>query len=248
MRLATYNVLSGRSPSASEVDVDRFAAAVASLDADVLALQEVDRHQPRSGHVDLTAVAAAATGAVEHRFAAAMTGPGGAWNPATGDEPPDAPAYGIALLSRWPVTGWRTVRLPGLPVPVPHRWPDSSRPWWVRDEQRVGLAAVIHSPRGPLRVVATHLSFLPWSGRRQLRRLLAEVPDADVLMGDLNMGPDRAHRLTGMRPLATARTFPADTPRTQIDHLLTGAADLVSRHGAALELPVSDHRALVADL
>ena len=62
MRLATFNILSGRSPSAPEVDVDRFAAAVASLDADVLALQEVDRRQPRSGYVDLAEVAATASG------------------------------------------------------------------------------------------------------------------------------------------------------------------------------------------
>jgi endonuclease/exonuclease/phosphatase family metal-dependent hydrolase len=248
VRLATFNILSGRSPSAPEVDVDRFAAAVASLDADVLALQEVDRRQPRSGYVDLADVAATATGAVDHRFAAAMTGPGDDWVPATGEEPPDAAVYGIALLSRWPVTGWRTIRMPGLPLRVPHRWPGSRRLTWVRDEQRVALVAEVHSPHGLLRVVATHLSFVPWSGGRQLRRLLAEAVGADVLMGDLNMAPERAARMTGMRPLATAPTFPAGAPTTQLDHLLTGSAALVARHGAAVELPVSDHLALVADL
>ena len=49
--------------SDDKVDVDRLAAAVASLDADVLALQEVDRDQPRSHLADLTAVAAEAMGA-----------------------------------------------------------------------------------------------------------------------------------------------------------------------------------------
>ena len=44
---------SGRTPGEDHVDAGRFAAAVASLDADVLALQEVDRGQPRSGYVDL---------------------------------------------------------------------------------------------------------------------------------------------------------------------------------------------------
>jgi endonuclease/exonuclease/phosphatase family metal-dependent hydrolase len=248
VRLATFNILSGRSPSAPEVDVDRFAAAVTSLDADVLALQEVDRRQPRSGYVDLAEVAATAAGAVEHRFAAAMTGPGDDWVPATGDEPPDAPVYGIALLSRWPVTGWRTVRLPGLPLRVPHRWPGSRRLTWVRDEQRVALVAEVHSPHGLLRVVTTHLSFVPWSGARQLRRLLTETADVDVLMGDLNMPPERAARMTGMRPLATAPTFPADAPTAQLDHLLSGSAALVATHGAAVQLAVSDHRALVADV
>ena len=39
-------------------------------------------------------------------------------------------------------------------------------------------------------------------------------------MGDLNMGPRRADRLTGLGALATGPTFPADAPTRQIDHLL----------------------------
>ena len=72
MRLATFNILHGRSPADDRVDVDRFAAAVRSLDADVLALQEVDRNQARSANADLTAVAAQVMGAEEHRFVAAL--------------------------------------------------------------------------------------------------------------------------------------------------------------------------------
>ena len=45
MRLATFNLLHGRSLTDGLVDSDRLAAAVAALDADVLALQEVDRDQ-----------------------------------------------------------------------------------------------------------------------------------------------------------------------------------------------------------
>ena len=106
MRLATFNILNGRSPSDDRVDVQRFARAVGDLDADVLGPQEVDRNLPRSQHADLTAVAAEAMGAVEHRFVAALAGsPGATWIAATGDEQPDAAAYGVALLSRYPVTG-----------------------------------------------------------------------------------------------------------------------------------------------
>ena len=39
-------------------------------------------------------------------------------------------------------------------------------------------------------------------------------------MGDLNMGPRRADRLTGLGALATGPTFPADAPTRQIDHIL----------------------------
>src|SRR3954466_660134 len=108
MRVATFNILHGRSPADDRVDVDRFAAAVKGLDADVLALQEVDRNQPRSGHADLTAVAAAAMGAVDSLFVAALSGtPGATWVAATGEEQPDAAAYGIALISKHPMTAWR---------------------------------------------------------------------------------------------------------------------------------------------
>ncbi len=100
MRIATFNILNGRAPADDTVDPERFAAAVASLDADVLGLQEVDLAQPRSGHVDLTALAAEAMGAVEHRFVAALAGTPDSWSAATGDEPTGTPSYGIALLSR----------------------------------------------------------------------------------------------------------------------------------------------------
>ena len=74
MRLATFNILHGRALSDGLVDLDRLAAAVRILDPDILALQEVDRDQPRSHLADLTAVAAEAMGAVTHRFAAALSG------------------------------------------------------------------------------------------------------------------------------------------------------------------------------
>ena len=49
MRLATFNLLHGRSPADGVVDPDRLAAAATALDVDVLAVQEVDRGQDRSG-------------------------------------------------------------------------------------------------------------------------------------------------------------------------------------------------------
>ena len=123
LRLATFNILHGRNPADDQVDLGTFADAVAGLDADVLALQEVDRNQPRSHGADLTAVAADAMGAVDSRFVAAMSGTAGAtWVAATGTEQPDAAAYGVALLSRHPVSAWEVVRLPAVRVPVPMRF------------------------------------------------------------------------------------------------------------------------------
>jgi endonuclease/exonuclease/phosphatase family metal-dependent hydrolase len=252
VRIATFNILHGRSPVDDQVDPDRFLDAVRRLDADVLCLQEVDRNQPRSQHADLTSAAAEVMGAREHRFVAALSGtPGATWLAATGDEQPDSAAYGIALLSRFPVAGWQVVRLPALPVPLPMRFHGRWRPEWVRDEPRVAVVADVQAPDRDLRVANTHLSFIRGWNARQLRLLIRSTKVGSVplvLTGDLNMDPRRASDLTGMRPLASGLTFPSDEPTEQIDHILADDELLQSRHEEVVHLPLSDHRALVADL
>ncbi|HET6625440.1 MAG TPA: endonuclease/exonuclease/phosphatase family protein [Nocardioidaceae bacterium] len=251
MRVATFNILHGRSPEDDRVDVDRYAKAIHQLDADVLGLQEVDRNQPRSENADLTAVAADAMGAAEHRFVAALSGsPGATWIGATGDEQPDSAAYGIAFLSRYPVRAWEVIRLPAFPTKFPMVFQGSRKPVLVRDEPRVAVAAVVDTPHGEFTMVNTHLSFLRWWNKRQLRTLGRALEDRArpmLLLGDLNMEPQQAHEITGMRPLASRLTFPAHAPIEQIDHIL-GAGDLPSGPAAVHLLDLSDHRALSVDL
>lgn len=251
MRLASFNILHARSQTDDRVDIDRFAAAIASLDADVLALQEVDRYQSRSSDADLTAVAAEAMGAPEHRFVAALSGvPGATWMAADGNEQPDSAAYGIALLSRYPVHAWHTVRLAPVPLKFPMWFKGSRRPELIRDEPRVAVAAAVETPHGMVTVADVHLTFVEWWNGRQLALVRDSLATADrplVLMGDLNMGPARAARITGMRPLVSEPTFPAHTPRMQLDHVLLDG-DLPTATGRAVEMPLSDHRALVVDV
>lgn len=254
MRLGTFNILNGKvSHAATAVDTSLLTRAVLGLDCDVLALQEVDRDQERSGHADLTAVAAEAMDAPHHRFVAALSGtPGATWTAATGEEEPGTAAYGVALLSRHPVRSWQVVRLPGLPRKVPVVARGRRRPMLLGDEPRVAVAAVVETPRGLMTVACTHLSFVPRWNSHQLKVLLRGLRDAPrplVLMGDLNMTPRQARGATGMRALASGRTFPADRPSVQLDHVLAdrfvGERHPVSR---TVRAPLSDHRALVVDL
>ncbi|WP_409329044.1 endonuclease/exonuclease/phosphatase family protein [Trujillonella humicola] len=251
MRIATFNILHGRSPADGRVDCDRLAAAVKALDADVLGLQEVDRDQPRSLNADLTAVAAEAMGAVDSQFVAALAGtPGGTWMAATGDEQPGSASYGIALLSRLPVVSWRVVRLPALTTRVPVWFRGDRRPRVVGDEPRVAVAAVLEGPDGHLTVANTHLSFVPGWNEFQLRRLmrsLAGTREPLVVMGDLNMEPRQAARVSRLRPLASAATFPVEAPTRQLDHLLARGPITAAGPAEAVRLPLSDHRALAVD-
>jgi endonuclease/exonuclease/phosphatase family metal-dependent hydrolase len=252
VRLATFNILHGRSPVDGEVDLARFADAVRKLDADVVALQEVDRDQPRSHLADLTAVAAEALGAAEHRFLAAIAGtPGATWMAATGAEQPGTAGYGIALLSRYPVRSWQAVRLPRIPFRFPMWLPGPRRFAVVDEEPRAALLAQVESPVGTLHVVNTHLSFVPgWNGF-QLRRLcrdLAAFDDPVLLMGDLNLAAPRPERICRYRSLASGATFPQDVPERQLDHILVRGPFPPVRDCSTPALAVSDHRALTVDL
>jgi len=252
MRMATFNILHGRSVHDGSVNLDRLVASVRELDADVLALQEVDIDQPRSGMADLTAVAAEAMGAVSHRFVAAIAGtPGATWMAATGREQPGTAAYGIALLSRYPAQNWQVVRMPRIPVKFPMYLSAPKKVVIVNEEPRAAVVARLGTPLGELTVANTHLSFVPPWNVMQLRRLTRDLrafPGPHVLMGDLNMTPPMPARWSGWRALGAAPTFPIDTPARQLDHILTDAPDIRVDTCTAPKLPVSDHRAFVVEV
>jgi endonuclease/exonuclease/phosphatase family metal-dependent hydrolase len=252
VRLATFNILHGRSVTDEDVDIGRFETAVKSLDADILALQEVDRDQPRSHKADLTAVAAAAGGFVAHRFVAAISGtPGATWMAATGSEQPGTASYGIALLSRYPVRSWQVLRLPHIRPRFPMYLPGPRKVMIVREEPRAAVLGAVESPQGCITVVNTHLSFVPgWNlvQLRQLRRDLAVFDDPLVLMGDLNLSGRRPAAVTGFRPLAVGGTFPREDPRNQLDHILARGELPPVRNCEIRILPLSDHRAVLVDV
>jgi endonuclease/exonuclease/phosphatase family metal-dependent hydrolase len=252
MRVATFNVLHGRSVTDGLVEPEQLAEAVREIDADVLALQEVDRGQQRSGGEDLARLAADAMQAGWHRFEPTVLGtPGGVWRPCHPGEDDGGPAYGVALLSRLPVLRFGVVHLPPAPVRSPVVLPGpKSRVILLQDEPRAAIIAVVEHRGVRVTVAGTHLSFVPgWNVRqlRSLRRELADWPRPVVLAGDLNLPGNVPARLTGWRRAVAAATYPSGNPKVQLDHVLVGYGRLEAT-GGARQLGISDHCAAYADL
>lgn len=251
MRVATLNLMHGRSLSDGVVEAQRLQGAVTSLAADVLGLQEVDRGQPRSHGLHQTQLAAAAMGSEHWRFVPALVGtPGGSWRAAEQDDSTE-PSYGCALVSRYPVRAWRTIRLPAARVRSPILLPGSRRVVWLHDEPRVAVAAVVATPLGDITVATTHLSFVPGWNVVQLRRLCRELqhlPAPRLLLGDLNLPGRVPAAVSGWRTLARAATYPSTRPRVQLDHVLASGSLPAVRSFRTPGLAVSDHCALVVEL
>lgn len=248
LRLVSYNIHKGTrgfGPLRRQ-ELPGLAAALASLDADLIALQEVrgaPRHEPP---------------AVPPRFAASRLAGGPSHHPSQAEllAPPGLLAayhrnartrqgeHGNALLSRWaPAEAW-------------HR--DLSA---HRFEQRGLLHLSLMPPGGRLQVVVVHLGLHHAGRRRQAERLIAHldevVPEGPLLVaGDFN---DWAEKLdpvlaeAGLRRAAPGgrrpATFPSRVPVFALDRVYARGLEALAVHaprgGGWPRL--SDHLPLVAD-
>lgn len=261
LRAGSYNILHGMRVlgGAQEQDAEALRESVASLDVDVLGMQEVDAAQPRSAMVDQTALAAEALGAAQWRFVPTVVGtpgPDADFRPSTdadvaaawrGDFP--APKYGVGLVSRVPVREWRYLLMAPAKVTLPLLVPGNPRPRFLRvpDEPRAAVAAVLDLPT-PITVCTLHLSFVPLTNARQLREIkqwLAGMPRPLILLGDFNLPGRIAARITKWHETQIGPSYPVFNPRVQFDHILSDG--IAGYGGKAHALPVSDHCAVTAE-
>ncbi len=217
--ISSLNVHGGVGTAGQPFDVE---AAIRSMDADVMALQET--WYPESGP-DPVSAAATALGAQLFRLPLrAVAGLRTLGIPAD-----SGPGHsGLAVLCRHHVTSYELADLGqvrGDPV-----------------RRRAQILTVELPDRSAVRIVATHLTHRLMSPL-QLARLIRHldgIPLPTVIAGDLNMPALLASRAPRYTMAVRGRTWPAELPVTQLDHILAGPG-MEPVAGSVLPPVGSDH-------
>ncbi|MGH9004964.1 MAG: endonuclease/exonuclease/phosphatase family protein, partial [Acidimicrobiia bacterium] len=199
LRVVTWNIHSG--------NPDHLGEVLEQSGADVIALQEVDAYQSRSGCRHQAFEIAERLG-MHARLGANIRSKEECGNGRQA-------LYGDALLSRYPILEWKHTPLPNH-----------------GGEQRGLVEGVLNVNGARVRVVSTHLEYGSASERRAqseaVVRHLERSAEPVVVMGDLNGEPDDS----GLEPLRQAftdaweaagdgdgYTNPARSPRRRIDYV-----------------------------
>lgn len=238
LRVMTYNIAAGGG------DLTKIAATIQNESPDVVALQEVDvAWSARSNFADQVTELAKALG-MQARYAPIYRFPGAS---------PDKPLreYGIALLSRFPITGFTNHMLTRLSTQLPDSGP-LPLPGFL--EARLDVRGT------PVRVFNTHLDYrgdpaLRHTEVRETLAILGAGTDPTLFFGDLNATPGSAElapllaRLRDVWPdsAGAGLSYPAKEPVKRIDYVLASPHFRV-RAARVVNSLASDHRPVVSDL
>jgi endonuclease/exonuclease/phosphatase family metal-dependent hydrolase len=225
IRVLTYNIKHGHGND-NNVDLDRIAAVIRRLNPDVVALQEIDNKVQRSGNIDEPAALASLTGLRHSAFSKFFDYQNG--------------EYGMAIISRYPLTDVNDLRLP-----------DGAEP-------RTSLIATVESPRR-FRLANVHLYQTEEQRLAQSKTLLEFLDDRPdlpcIIAGDFNSRPDSpVLKLFSDWTIPDKGgdhfTFPSDRPSIEIDFVMLrpGSAFKVREVDVIHEPVASDHRPLTIDL
>lgn len=235
IRIMTYNVHHCNPPGKATqgvIDIPAIVKAIRSQQPDLVALQEIDVNTTRSGKEINEAAAIAEALGMYFYFGKAIDYGGG--------------GYGVAILSRFPLSETRTQWLSQEADP--------------KTERRVLATARVTIPGGKqIRFASTHLDVENAANRLLQVQQIAETARQDsipfILAGDLNDRP-------GSQPLSLLATqlqltcdpcmptFPQDLPTEVIDFIAFSpktTATVIS-HFVVPEIYASDHRPLMAVL
>ena len=225
----TYNIFSGRN-LVRDLNLEHAASVIRQIQPDFITLNEVRSHTSDVGPIDQANEMGRLTGYYPV-FAKTIDILGG--------------EYGIAFLSRLPVLESQITHIP-----------DPKRTGNYHYEHRCILRCVLLANGSPITVFSTHFGLAPSEQANAVQTALALIQKETnplLFMGDLNAEPDTRE----VKPLFEALhdasagksilTFPSDTPRIKIDHILY-KGDWRVLDVRSMDTQESDHRPLIAEL
>jgi endonuclease/exonuclease/phosphatase family metal-dependent hydrolase len=236
LRVATFNIHHGAGPD-DVLDLEHVAKVIETMRADVVGLQEVDRHWgERSDFVDQAAWLA------DRLDMRVVYGANLDLDPAEPGQ--ERRQYGTAILSRYPITSWSNTYLPKFD-----------------DHEQRGLLVANLRVRGvPVRFANTHLQHNDNLEREvqaaKIVELLGDNPTRTILTGDLNAVPgtpeisiltDVFNDTWELAGEGDGYTYPAENPDRRIDYVLT-SRDIDVHHAEVVNADASDHRPYFADI
>ena len=229
LRVVTYNIKHGRGND-NVVDLERTAAVIRAQRPDIVGLQEVDDRAERSGRVPQAEQLGKSLG-LNHAFGRFMDFQGG--------------AYGMAMLTRFPIEATQEVRLP------------------EGNEPRIALSVRVGLPDGrPLTIVNVHFDWVRddafrFAQAEGLTKYLDELKTPYILLGDFNDVPEsrtlalfKARAGEAAKPEGDRFTFSSTEPSREIDYIFFAPAAAWRARDVRVvdERIASDHRPVVAVL
>jgi endonuclease/exonuclease/phosphatase family metal-dependent hydrolase len=223
----TFNIHHGKGID-GKTDLNRILAEIVKSEADIVALQEVDRFKLRSCFRDQISVLARSTGMYKSYSPSVNLG---------------FSQYGNAILSKWPIKSNTIINMYGGL---------ERRSIQVVDIEVKGQLN-FNGFEPIITIVNTHLGVLSWEYKRQMSilcKVIAKLSIPTILLGDFNMEPSNPtlktiaphwHKINLDHPKATMQNG------KQIDHVFANCGYLNARAWVQ-ETIASDHHAVIANL
>ncbi|MBE7174819.1 MAG: endonuclease/exonuclease/phosphatase family protein [Mucilaginibacter polytrichastri] len=231
LRIMSYNIHHANPPSMDTLtDINAIAAVIRKQDPDLVALQEVDMHTWRSGRKNQAKLIARKLG-MNYFFGRSIDYDGG--------------KYGLAILSRLPITEEQVHRLP--------------TELSTQGEPRILATVKVQLPDGrPVRFASVHLDAQQMSLNRRLQMTeVNRIADADtipmIIAGDFNATEDtevisRLDENFERTCKPCAPTIPVAKPEKTLDYIgvKPRKSFRIVSHKVIPEKYASDHLPVVA--
>ncbi|MBO1511325.1 endonuclease/exonuclease/phosphatase family protein [Metabacillus sp. BG109] len=204
----TFNIHHGKGID-NQVDLQRIAQVIKDSDADIIGLNEVDKHFSKRSHYKNQIGWLAKQLNFEHTFSPSLS----LKSKNSGNF---MRQYGNALLSRYPIVTKKSHSFNYITGLV---------------EGRSLLDATIQINEQLYQIMVTHLSLSPYLHRKQTEYILNQLhkyPHPTIIMGDWNMKPgsrqwrkltEKVQDTWQTVGIGTGQTYPSIRPRARLDYI-----------------------------